>query len=83
MRMLSFNTIPADERDAEVVRESMRKAKLRADVIAEFSVSDLLKLHRQGYTSALRIKAAQRPDLEKCNLVPALVGLLLMAVEGF
>ena len=80
--MLSSNAIPVDERDAEIVRESMRQAKLRADAIAEFTVSDLLKLHRHGYTSALRIEAAQRPDLEKSELNPALVGVLLKAIEG-
>ena len=73
---------PADGRDAEIVWESMRQAKLRADAIAEFTVSDLLKLHRHGYTSALRIEAAQRPDLEKSELNPALVGVLLKAIEG-
>ena len=35
-----------------------------------------------GYTSALCIEAAQRPDLEKSELNPALVGVLLKAIEG-
>ena len=80
--MLSFNAIPADGRDADIVRESMRQAGLRADTIAVFSVSDLLKLHKHGYTNKLCIEAAQRPDLEKSELKPALVGVLLKAVEG-
>lgn len=74
--------MPADVGDAEIVRESMRRAKLSADIIAEFTVSDLSKLHRHGFKSALRIEAAQRPDLERCNLDPALTGLLLTAIEG-
>ena len=74
--------MPAEGCDAQIVRECMRQAKLRADAIAEFTVSDLLKLRRHGYTSALRIEAAQRPDLEKSELNPALVGVLLTAIEG-
>lgn len=82
MCMLSSNAIPADGSDAEIVRESMRQAKLRADAIAEFTVSDLLKLHRHGYTSALSIESAQRLDLEKSELNPAHVDILLRAIEG-
>ena len=59
-----------------------RRSSEQIDAIAEFTVSDLLKLHRHGYTSALRIEAAQRPDLEKSELDPALVGVLLKAIEG-
>lgn len=82
--ILSFHATPAvgsDAAVAEVVRDSMRKAKLSAEVIDEFTMSDLLEMHRQGYNSAPRITAAQRPDLEKCNLDKGLIGLLLTAVE--
>ena len=74
-------TAGGDDAKADMVRKAMCQAKLQ-DIIAEFTVSDLLKMHDNGYTSARRIQAAQRPDLERSNLGPAVVGMLLTAIEG-
>ena len=71
-----------DDAKAEIVQKAMRQAKLRAEVIAEFTISDLLELHRLGYRNAPCIEATQRLDLEKSKLEPALIGVFLMAIEG-
>ena len=64
---LAKPAVGSDAAVAEVVRDSMRKAKLSAEVIDEFTMIDLLEMHRQGYNSAPRITAAQRPDLENAT----------------
>lgn len=64
---------------AEVVRNALREAGL-SEIISEFDMADLVKLHNGAYTSAKRLTAAREQDLYKCDLAPALVGLLLQAV---
>ena len=60
----------------------MREAKLPEETIEAFSQLDLLKMHRiGGYTTALFIRTAQRAGLEKCDLTPALVDLMVSAIE--
>ena len=82
---LLSHAIPEDAGDAEVaemVREAMRETKLPEETIEAFSQSDLLKMHGiGGYTTALFIRNAQRAGLEKCGLTPALVDLLVSAIE--
>ena len=61
---------------AEVVSEALRQVGL-SKIIDEFDVAELLKLHKGGYTTPTRIKAAKQAGLEKSGLLPALVDLLL------
>ena len=86
MFILSYLATPADgddEKIAEIIRKAMQEADLSENVIEAFSRSDLLKMHRVGgYTNALFIQNVQRAGLEKCDLKPGLVDLLVTALES-
>jgi hypothetical protein len=69
-----------DQKVAEV-NQAMQEACLPSETISKFSRACLLQLSDGGYVDAASIKSAQRPDLERCGLLPAKVGLLLSALE--
>jgi hypothetical protein len=64
----------------EKVLKAIREAGLE-EARADLDTSDLLTLHAGGYTTASRIKAAQREGLQACGLVPAAVDLILTSLR--
>ncbi len=70
-----------DERQkTEKVLKAIREAGLE-EALDDLDTSDLLKLHAGCYTTASRIKAAQREGLQTCGLVPASVDLILTSLS--
>jgi hypothetical protein len=73
-----------NDQQKEIVREALRAGGLSAaDVgILEADPRALRCLSHGGYTSGRTIRTASRPGLDRCQLPPALVDLILSAVQG-
>ena len=66
----------ADACKLELVKKAMHDAGLDADRVSAFDEVNLLKLHAEGYMTAIAFKSAREQDLRDCNIPRGLIGVL-------